>query len=136
MLLLVVEDDGLTALSLDLTLTLAGHSVIGTAATVSSALKRIDRAPPDLALVDLDLRGGGDGVDVARYVRRHYGKPTLFMSGNARRAHANRGSAIGLVQKPYDLRSIPRIIRCVEDILKGSEITQLPANLEYFGLPH
>ena len=136
MLLLVVEDDALTALSLDLTLSLAGHSIIGPTATVNDAVRRIDRTPPDLALVDLDLKSDGDGVAVARYARQRYGKPSLFMSGNTARARDNRGSAIGLVQKPYDLRGIPAIVRCVEDILKGSEITRLPAGLEYFGLPH
>ncbi|ULB12456.1 response regulator (plasmid) [Cereibacter azotoformans] len=54
---LIVEDEFLIALDLQMMLEDAGHSVLGPAGTVAAALRLLEGTPPDVATLDLNLRG-------------------------------------------------------------------------------
>jgi DNA-binding response OmpR family regulator len=56
-LILVVEDEALIAMDLERTLRLNGHRVLGPAMTVAAALRLLDGEAPDVALLDVNLRG-------------------------------------------------------------------------------
>jgi DNA-binding response OmpR family regulator len=81
MIILVAEDEALIALVLELTLRPGGHRVLGPVATVAEALRLADETAPELALVDINLQDGDDGVALARTLRDRYGTPSLFLSG-------------------------------------------------------
>ena len=68
MRILIVEDEALIAMALADGLEDAGHEVVGPAATIAEALALCDEAPPppELAVLDINLRDGSSGVDVAR----------------------------------------------------------------------
>jgi CheY-like chemotaxis protein len=55
-LVLVVEDEFLLAMHLELLLELHGYRVLGPAPTVAEALRLLDGAAPDVALLDVNLR--------------------------------------------------------------------------------
>lgn len=54
---LVVEDEFFIAMDVEMMLEQHGHSVLGPAATVDAALDLLKEARPDVALLDLNLRG-------------------------------------------------------------------------------
>jgi CheY-like chemotaxis protein len=54
---LVAEDEFLLAMDLGLLLEGHGYRVLGPAATVAEALRLLDGATPDAALLDVNLRG-------------------------------------------------------------------------------
>ncbi|MFN4142942.1 response regulator [Aestuariivirga sp.] len=54
---LLVEDELLVALDIQQVLMAAGLHVLGPAATVAGALALLERARPDAAILDLNLRG-------------------------------------------------------------------------------
>jgi two-component system, response regulator PdtaR len=56
-LVLVVEDELLIAMDLELLLQRNGWRVLGPAATVAEALRMLQGATPDVALLDINLRG-------------------------------------------------------------------------------
>jgi CheY-like chemotaxis protein len=56
-LVLVVEDEFLLALELELLLGRHGYRVLGPASTVAEALRLLEGATPDAALLDVNLRG-------------------------------------------------------------------------------
>ena len=66
MILLVAEDEVLIALVLERALRDAGHEVLGPAATPEEALALVEETRPELALIDINLTGGGDGIALAR----------------------------------------------------------------------
>lgn len=80
MRIVVVEDNRLVAKGLELTLRDMGHQVCGTPRTAEEALASIERHRPDLITCDVDLGGGGSGVDVARAARERWGVRTLFIA--------------------------------------------------------
>ena len=57
LLVLVVEDEALLALDLELTILRHGWRVLGPAGTVEEALELLKVETPDVALLDVNLRG-------------------------------------------------------------------------------
>ena len=56
-LVLVVEDELLLAMDLELTLEQHGYRVLGPAGTVAEALRLLEGETPQVALLDLNLKG-------------------------------------------------------------------------------
>lgn len=79
---LVVEDEFLIAADLTDLIEERGHVVIGTAATLEKALRLVDGNPPDTATVDLRLKRGESGADVAGALLERFGVRSIFVSGN------------------------------------------------------
>ncbi len=64
--ILVVEDEAVTALDLQVTLTALGHAVVGIAGTCEEALQLAEYHRPDIVLMDYNLKGGLNGATTAR----------------------------------------------------------------------
>jgi DNA-binding response OmpR family regulator len=131
MRILIVEDEALLAMALSVSLQEAGHVVIGAAATAPSAITLADMATPDLALVDIRLRDGDSGTDVARRLHRR-GIPSLFISGQTDKARANRDSALGCLGKPCSPATVLASIEVAKAIIAGDAPAALPRGLELF----
>lgn len=76
---LIVEDEALVAMSLEMMIEDAGWSVAGTASTVKDALAVVEKATPDCALLDLNLRG--ESSKPVAEVLAAMGVPFAFTSG-------------------------------------------------------
>lgn len=67
---LVVEDQRLVAADLEDTLKRLGYDVVGNVASGEAAIPRAIEARPDLALMDIRLRGEMDGIQAATVIVR------------------------------------------------------------------
>lgn len=79
---LVVEDEFLIAEDLTELIEERNHIVLGTADSLESAIHLIKDRPPDVATIDLRLKYGQKGTDVAAYLLNEYGIHSIFVSGN------------------------------------------------------
>ena len=131
MMVLVVEDEPFTAMALELELRRAGHEVVGPAATVAEARELARERCPGLALVDINLQGGGDSVSLAGELTRS-GVPTLFASGQVTMARRHAQAAWGLIAKPYDSQVVLHALEIVDRLARGQPVSALPAGLELF----
>jgi CheY-like chemotaxis protein len=68
--ILIVEDEPLVAFDTEHLLNEAGYEVVGTVDTLADATRLIQEEEIDLILSDIKLSGEGDGMDVARRLRR------------------------------------------------------------------
>jgi CheY-like chemotaxis protein len=103
--ILLVEDESLIALYLTDTLEDMGYTVCGVASSGTEAIEIAGRERPDLALVDIGLRGNIDGIETARILTESYATAIVFTSGAADPATRERAAAVqplGFLQKPYD----------------------------------
>jgi DNA-binding NarL/FixJ family response regulator len=79
---MVVEADALIAMDLAQTMEDSGAELVGTAATADDALALAVAATPDVAVIDLSLKGGGDGLSAANAIRRRCDAVILFITGS------------------------------------------------------
>ncbi len=109
---LIVEDEAVIALETSSNLIQWGYEVCGVAADSRDAVRQAESTRPDLALVDVNLRGGDDGVSVAQRLREICGVAVVFVTGSSDSRSRRRMAAVdpdGYLFKPYDpaaLRSI------------------------------
>lgn len=78
--ILIVEDNSLIAYDIKEKAESMGHSIVGTAATAEMAIDLIDKHEIDLAILDINLKGEKDGVEVAK-VLEEKGTPFIYLTG-------------------------------------------------------
>lgn len=104
-LVLVVEDEVLIAMDLERLLGRHGFRVLGPAATVAEALLLLDDAPPDVALLDVNLRG--EMVTPVAEALRARGIPFVLASAyDATQLTAEVLAGAPNVGKPVDTRRL------------------------------
>ncbi|CAL1690147.1 hypothetical protein MMB232_00268 [Brevundimonas subvibrioides] len=99
--LMIVEDDPAMAQDLTALMVEAGHAVVGPfhsaeAAEAAAALHSID-----VALLDINLSGEGDGATLGRRLKTRWGTRVVFLSGNVTAAARHADIAEAIVIKPY-----------------------------------
>ena len=107
--ILIVEDEFTIAEHLRCILELLGHRVTGVAGRVSEALESLRLDPPDLVLLDVNLRGELDGIDLAARLRAEYHIPFVFLTSQANAAtvaRAKQTRPYGYLVKPFDEEDI------------------------------
>ncbi len=87
---LVVEDEYLIAEGLCLQLEDLGLTVCGVAATAESAVALAEAHRPAVVLMDVRLRGEGDGVDAALAIHAKVGSKVIFVTGSREPATLTR----------------------------------------------
>ena len=133
MRVLIVEEEVLIAWMLADSLEDAGHEVVGPAATMAEALALCEAAPPpELAVLDVNLRDGSNGVDVARALLERWGVLSLFASGQVVEARQARGIALGCIRKPYAPQTVLRGVEVAREVMDGRTPRHVPAGLELF----
>jgi two-component system, cell cycle sensor histidine kinase and response regulator CckA len=109
--ILVVEDERLVAADLAERVRKLGYDVSAVADSTGEAITKAAELKPDLVLMDIQLLGGGDGVQAVDFIRRNLQTPVLFVSTPADGAASPRTPApepFGCVVTPFqecDLRT-------------------------------
>lgn len=129
--LLIVEDEALVALVLCDALTDAGYHVLDLTARHAEAMSIAKASRPDLALVNIDLANGDDGVALAEQLKA-LGIPVVFISGQTSRARSAATVAIASMPKPYDAEDMVLAVNYLLARLEGSTIIRPPKGLEVF----
>jgi CheY-like chemotaxis protein len=96
---LVVDDDSLLALDLEVFLEGEGCVVVGPAPSVDAALALIAAAPPDAAILDLDLGGQTSAPVADALAAADVG--FLFISGHSLSRLPTRHADRRLLAKPW-----------------------------------
>jgi DNA-binding response OmpR family regulator len=129
--LLIVEDDTLTAMTLQDALEEAGYDVMDLEGRHQNALVAAREGKPDMALVNIDLQDGDDGVALARDLTA-MGIPVLFISGQSSRANSAKTAAVGSLPKPYTPTEMVEAVDYLLNHLKGDDSHARPPRLEVF----
>jgi CheY-like chemotaxis protein len=101
---LLVEDDGIIAMLLRSMLESVNCEIVGLAARVPDALRKVAALSFDLALLDVNL-AGTMSYPVADALRAH-GIPFIFTTSYGRAALPPDMHAMPVLSKPFDLREL------------------------------
>lgn len=98
--ILIVEDEYIVAADVEAALAERGYETVGIAPDMQAALE-LAAASPDLALVDIHLRDGPTGLEIAERLSGDFRVPVLFVTANANLAGARpRPGILGVLDKP------------------------------------
>ncbi len=133
MRILLVEDEPLIALAAAEALSDAGHWVLGPCSSLQSALSTAKAEHPDLAVVDIDLGGKNEGLEVVRRLKVELGVSAIFASGQGDVARSH-SEALGILHKPYDDEALRSSMPVLEAVMGGATPPppSIPSALELF----
>ena len=77
---LIVEDEGIIAAEIESTLEMLGYTVCGKAMNGDKALDLFRNSNPDIALLDINIKGSMTGIDLAKIIRAKYNFPFVFLT--------------------------------------------------------
>lgn len=119
MKVLIVEDEIFVALHLESAIRELGCEVVGIAPDQATALE-LAQIKPDLAFVDLNLRDGLTGPEIARTLANQFGTKVLILTANPAQAGEKFEGLLGVVGKPWNEAELAQILRKVVSA-KGAE---------------
>ena len=82
-----------------------GYDVLDTAFNGTDAMKLTGETNPDLVLMDIQLNGDMDGIEVAQQIRNLYNIPFIYLTGshdNSLLERAKQTGPIGFITKPFE----------------------------------
>ena len=106
---LVVDDEHLVSMMLADWLAELGCETLGPANTVAAALRLIDQAPVDAAILDVSL-GNEQSYPVANELRRRR-IPFAFATGHGAEVLAVPFKDAPLLSKPFEFRPFEAVVR-------------------------
>jgi CheY-like chemotaxis protein len=102
---LIVEDEFIIAEDLKEILLELGYRVTGIAKDIEEAKNKLTQEVPDIALLDIRLRAGDDGIDLARFIRKNYKLPIIFITSYSDKDTLNQAKQVkpdGYLVKPIE----------------------------------
>lgn len=98
---------------------------------IAAALEVAKASQPDLALVNIHLVGGDDGIELAEQLKA-LEIPVLLISGQISRARSARTVAIASLPKPYDAADMVLAVTYLLGNFQGDASLPKPSGLEVF----
>ncbi len=128
--LLVVEDEALVAMLVEDALTLHGHVVTEIVDTLAGAIAAAERDRPDMALCDVKLALGDNGITVAEALAAR-GIPSIFLSGNCP-GGSSHPLIIGCIAKPFHNAALGDAVNAAFAITCGETPERMPLMLTIY----
>jgi DNA-binding NtrC family response regulator len=140
--ILIVEDEQITAEDLRDILTDLGYTVTDVVSNGAAAIDRAEKNPPDMALMDIRIKGDMDGTETARILREQFNIPVVYLTAHADRATLERAKVaepLGYITKPFKQLELQASIEIAlhkhrEDVKAKEREQVLSATLRALGM--
>ena len=101
--ILIVEDEMIIGAKVSMFLTELGYEVTGILPRAEEVLLHLEESKPDIAILDIQLKGSMDGVALAHVLQQEHQIPVIFLTANSDDATFQRAKAA----KPYAFLAKP-----------------------------
>ncbi len=101
---LIVEDEPLIAEDIREYLSNVDYTVLDIAYNKSQALNVLERQTPDMILLDINLGGNLDGIEIAHLINQKYQLPFIFLTSYAHKSILDQVKVtrpLGYIVKPF-----------------------------------
>ena len=102
--ILIVEDEPIIAEDISDTLKEAEYTCVGISHDSETALDMIVSRSPDLIILDINIEGHMDGIQLAESLRHHHNIPYIFLTSHADHITLNKAKQTipyGYIVKPF-----------------------------------
>jgi len=106
---LIVEDEPLIAENIAMYLNNHDYEVAGIAYDYEEAILKLELEKPDIVLLDINLEGNRDGIDVGKVIHEKIGIPFVFLSSYSDKNTLERAKLVqpsGYLVKPFHEKSL------------------------------
>jgi DNA-binding LytR/AlgR family response regulator len=111
--ILIVEDEMIIAANISLQLTHLGYEVTGIIPRAEEVLPQIRLHVPDILLLDINLKGDEDGIQLAHLIQKEFKIPIIYLTANSDEAHFERAketNPYAFISKPFKKLDLQRAI--------------------------
>ncbi len=119
--ILIVEDEMIIAANISLHLTKLGYEVTGIFGRGEEAIASVKRNRPDIALMDIQLKGPLDGIETARRLQSEFQIPVIYLTANADEEHFKRAKSTNpaaFISKPFKKLDLQHAIELTKERLQ------------------
>jgi len=131
----IVEDEMLIGEGIARALTELGYVPTEPAISYTEALEMIKKEQPDILLIDIQLSGKKDGIDLAWKIREDYNVPFIFLTANSDAKTVERAKKLcppAYLVKPFNKDELYTSIEiCLHNFSVGQEKKE-PADKENY----
>lgn len=107
--ILIVEDEILVAENTADDLKREGFEITEIALSSKEALISIEKSPPHIILMDINIKGDIDGIELTEEIQKNYSMPVIYVSSNVTSQYINRAIATSpsaFISKPYQTKDL------------------------------
>jgi CheY-like chemotaxis protein len=100
-----VEDDEVLARVIEWRLAKLGHKVCGFSNNGAEAIEKIKELTPDLVLLDIELQGTMDGIEIGEFLAEKTQIPFIYLTSHTEENFLKRAKKTGpkgYIKKPFD----------------------------------
>ncbi len=105
----IVEDEGLIIEEIKIILSNLGHRTLGYAMKSERALELIKNLSPNIVLLDINIKGSQDGIEIAQKINEELQIPFIFLTALSDEDTLNRAKKTmpyGYIVKPFNESSL------------------------------
>ena len=127
--ILIVEDELLIAEDIKTTVEELGYNVVAVAVRADKAIEILNTQKVDLILLDITIKGGINGIDLAEIVNQKFKIPFIYVTSHADSktvTEAVKTAPQGYVVKPYSNSDLYTSIALAFENKKEETVTFLP----------
>ena len=106
---MIVEDEGITALSIKDSLEEMGYEVSSIVNSGEEAVRKASEDTPGLILMDISLGGKIDGIEAVALIQKQFNIPVVYVTANSDLAIIERTKStgpFGFIVKPFEDREL------------------------------
>ena len=111
--ILIVEDEAIPAMDLRIMLGQWGYETPRIATTGDEAIEKSEQDRPDVALMDINIHGEMNGIEIARRLSSEFGVSIIFITGYGDEDIMERVKAVnpsGIIRKPLNVEKLKAAI--------------------------
>lgn len=114
--ILIVEDEMIVAMDIENGLKQMGYIVVDNVDSGEEAIAAAEKHMPDLALMDVQIKGELSGIETATIIRNNWNIPVIFLTAYADEAtleKSKKAQAYGYLLKPFEETELHTAIEIV-----------------------
>jgi DNA-binding LytR/AlgR family response regulator len=111
--ILIVEDEMIIGANISLQLNNLGYEVLGIIPRAEEVLSEIRQHIPDIILMDINLKGDLDGIEVVQLIQKEFKIPIIYLTANSDEVHFEKAKATNphaFISKPFKKLDLQRAI--------------------------
>ena len=129
--ILIVEDEMIIAANISLQLSNLGYQITGIIPRGEEVIPHIDQNLPDIILMDINLKGNLDGIDIVLLIQKKYKIPIIYLTANADDAtfkKAKQTNPYAFISKPFKKIDLQHAIELTINRLEEEQELQKISN--------